>query len=153
MGAVRVVFVRTIHFWVSPEVTGASRGYIAAGGSEFGGVTDTMEVDRRPRPRRRHLAGASPAFAGTRRAAGTMRPEVDSNPSEFLVASHLAVYSVLDRNETSRSLVRDFGTMHLLGDLFQVQDCIAGKNRRTAFFSTPFLYSTATLGTVLQTIE
>jgi hypothetical protein len=33
-------------FWVSPEVTGASHGYIAAGGPGFSGLTDTAGAGR-----------------------------------------------------------------------------------------------------------
>ena len=29
-------------FWVSPDLHGASRGYVAAGGPEFAGPTDTV---------------------------------------------------------------------------------------------------------------
>jgi hypothetical protein len=31
-------------FWVSPEVSGASHGYVAAGGPGFTSLTDTLGV-------------------------------------------------------------------------------------------------------------
>jgi hypothetical protein len=34
-------------FWVSPEKSGASHGYVAAGGPDFNGPTDTVGVDAR----------------------------------------------------------------------------------------------------------
>ena len=34
-------------FWVSPDRNGASHGYVAAGGPEFDGPTDTVGADSR----------------------------------------------------------------------------------------------------------
>ena len=36
-------------FWVSPDVSGASRGYVAAGGSGLAGPTDTEGVAAYPK--------------------------------------------------------------------------------------------------------
>jgi hypothetical protein len=34
-------------FWVSPDVTGASHGYVAAGGPSFTGPSDTVGTEAR----------------------------------------------------------------------------------------------------------
>ena len=36
---------RLYAFWVSPETSGASHGYVAAGGPGFTGPTDTLGLD------------------------------------------------------------------------------------------------------------
>jgi hypothetical protein len=39
---------RLYAFWVSPDASGASRGYVAAGGPGFGGPRDTVGAGGQP---------------------------------------------------------------------------------------------------------